>query len=621
MKKNIFLVDNGINIDSLLNEIKKLEQYTIYTLDYDVHKKLEQKKIEHSLGEDILNENDFEKIDQTVIYLTKNCFSKYNKSLLFNEISLPELIEHEFFQYLLQQFLKPQIISKLLQNSEINSVYDFTIYSDFIKQIIDNDIVYHDFQSSQASSLYHDKVIFNFPISSIPLHIELSRETFTKLKKPIQSLIDTIYHLKPSNKQKQNLLLVNFDVIEFENLLLSLNHSNVNYLLLNTRKPAITNQKSLEIVKNSKSKIVNLNDFYTECKSEIISSKNNLEATLSLMFNDDEYFEKYFVIDNISFWSCIKKIFFKICSTRFNESIERISLLKKFYKSYDIALNFLWIDVGQEEKECILVGKQSSIKSVMLQHGRFQTSKIWDKFASFLGQFPAPMLSDKQIVWGDISKKYAMSYNHSEQNLIVGGSPRHDKFFNYTKRKNSTGNIVLATTGTMFLSSDTCTTRSQIRYDDYVKEIYRIVKSLPGKKLIIKSHPSQILRKIVQNLINEIDPSITLIEETNNQKLFNECDIVITFNNSTTCLEAISQHTPVISLQTESWALEDDIAQSDAIVSISKLTDCEYSVKKILEDEDFREKLIKNSIKFLDEYMANQGNASTSIAKILKNLI
>ena len=310
-----------------------------------------------------------------------------------------------------------------------------------------------------------------------------------------------------------------------------------------------------------------------------------------------------------------------MCSTRFTESIERIFLLKEFLTSYDIALNFLWIDVGQEEKECIMMGKQFSIDSVMIQHGRFQTSKIWDKFATFLGQFPRPMLSDKQIVWGETTKKYALSYDHPEKNIIIGGSPRHDKFFNHNEKKSSNGNIILATTGTMFLSADTCTSNSQIRYDDYFREIYRIIKSLNGKKLIVKSHPSQILRKIVQDLINELDTSITLVENTDNQELFSDCDMVITFNNSTTALEALSLGTPVISLQTESWALEDDIAQSDAIVSISNLSDCESSITKILNDSEFRKNLVRNGYRFLSYYMNNQGDASNSVALILKNLI
>ena len=619
MKKNIFLVDNGIDIDLLQKEIKNLSENVIYTLDYDIHKKLERKNIPHNLGEDILVEDDFEKIDQTVIGLTENCFLKYKNSLVVNDIYLPELIEHEFFQYLLQQFLKPYIITKLIHRLEINSLNDFTNYSTFIKNIISNDVEYCFYGSSENLSLYHDKIIFN-PINSIPFHLEISRKTFTKLKKPLQGITDTLYNLKPNPNQKQNVLLVNFDVVEFENLLISLNALNVNYILLNTRKPAITSKKSLQAIKNTNSKIVNLNDFHKNVQSEIISSKQTFQKTLSLMINDD-YFENSFSINGVSFWPSIKQSFFDMCSTRFNESIERIFLLREFFNSFDIALNFLWIDVGQEEKECILIGKKFSIDSIMIQHGRFQTSKIWNKFAKFLGQFPAPMLSDKQIVWGETSKKYALSYAHSENNIIVGGSPRHDKFFKHNEKKSSNGNIILATTGTMFLSADTCTTRSQIRYDDYIKEIYRIVKTLDGKNLIIKSHPSQILRKIVQELINEFDSSIKLVENANNQELFHDCDMLITFNNSTTSLEALSQGTPVISLQTESWALEDDIAQSDAIVSVSTLSDCEQSIKKVLYDSDFRTNLIENGFKFLSNYMSNQGNASSSIALILKNLL
>ena len=97
--------------------------------------------------------------------------------------------------------------------------------------------------------------------------------------------------------------------------------------------------------------------------------------------------------------------------------------------------------------------------------------------------------------------------------------------------------------------------------------------------------------------------------------------MVITFNNSTTSLEAISQSTPVISLQTEHWALEDDIAQSNAIVSISNVSDIEPSIKKIIHDNEFRQNLIKNSSEFLSNYMANQGNSSFKIAELLKNLI
>ena len=90
MKKNIFLVDDGTDIDTLRNAIQNVTAPIIFTLDYNSHKKLERKNIDHLLGDDVLSKEDFEKIDDLVIHITKNCFSKYENSLTFNDISLPE---------------------------------------------------------------------------------------------------------------------------------------------------------------------------------------------------------------------------------------------------------------------------------------------------------------------------------------------------------------------------------------------------------------------------------------------------------------------------------------------------------------------------------------------------
>jgi UDP:flavonoid glycosyltransferase YjiC (YdhE family) len=183
------------------------------------------------------------------------------------------------------------------------------------------------------------------------------------------------------------------------------------------------------------------------------------------------------------------------------------------------------------------------------------------------------------------------------------------------------GMILLATTGTHYISADSCTTGSQIKYDEYIKEVYRIVKSLPGKKLIVKPHPSPVLTKLAENLINEIDPSIRIIKNVELYKLINDCEVLITFNNSTTTLDAISMNKPVISLQTDSYANEDDIAQAGAILSISEIKELENGIKKILYDNDFKKKLMEKSDLFLQKYMKNQGHASESVVEVLSKNI
>jgi len=617
----IFLVQNGTDFSKLENTIKKFPVHTVYSLDYESHKLLERKKITHKIGEDVLTSTDFDAIDLSAINCTKNCFESYKEILTIENIFLAELFEHELFFYLIRQFLNVHVILKVLEKEYTETVIDFTNVGDYVKKITNFKKIKHiHFGIIKPPGLYHDNVRINFNLSKIPINFELSRKTFSRIKKPIQRLTSEIYDLEPNSQNKKNILLLNFDPLQYEELLMEFKKENINFLLLNLRKPAITNKKSLDIIKNSKSKIVDLNKFSKFVKSDIFYAQKNLQNIIEKIFNDDSSFEKLFSVHKFSFWSSIKDQFRDICTSRFQESTERLFLFKKLFSTFDIDTIFVWVEVGQEEKECILMGKFFSIKSVMLQHGRYQTSKKWDKFARFLAYFSSSLLTDKQIIWGEITKQYALSHNHSSNNVLIGGSPRHDKFFNLSSRKNKkTGKILLATTGTMYISADSCTTGSQTKYDEYFKEVYRIVKSLPEKKLVVKPHPGPLLTKYVENLVNEIDPSITVIRNTDLHELINECEVLITFNNSTTALEAISLNKPVISLQTESWANEDDIAQAGAVVSISNIKDCEKEIKKILFDTLFRKQQMDKGSNFLRKYMSNPGKASKSVAEIFKN--
>ncbi len=619
---NIILIENGFDINRFENEYNNLKNTCIFTLDYESHKLLEKKDIPHNIGEEILVNNDYEKIDKLTINFTKNLFLKYKEKLTFETIFLPELIELEFYQYLLIQFLKPLVIFKIIEKhaKKNDTIFNFTIYNDFINSIIKTkpSVACRSFYTKSTNSLYHDKIKFSINIFNKPLHLSISRKTFSKIKNIQNFFLDNFYNFKPDyNSKNKNILLVNFDPIEYQELLLELKNSENNFILLNTRKPVITNLKSLNIVKNADIKISHLEKFSSK---KIYQYKiDKLNKNLNYIFNDYEYFASVFSINGNGFWQCIESSLQRIIYERFTESVIRLSSLKSFFNSFSINKIFVWVDVGQDEKECILIGKQSQIPSLMLQHGRFQTSKIWDKFAQFVGQFPAPLLSDKQIVWGDMVKRYAISHSHLSNNIIVGGSPRHDKFFNQKNTTSKNNTVVLATTGTMFLSADSCTTQSQIKYDDFIIEVCRVIKSLKNFKLIVKPHPSQLLTEYVRNLIHKIDPNILIVEEQNNEKLFRDANLVITFNNSTTCLEAMILGTSVISLQTEDWANEDDIAKSNAITCISKISDCEKMIKEILSENKSEKILSENRKKFLNDYLKNPGTASKFIAEFLKH--
>ena len=82
------------------------------------------------------------------------------------------------------------------------------------------------------------------------MNFELSRKTFSRIKKPIQRLTNEIYDLEPNSQSKKNVLLVNFDPLQYEELLMEFKKENINFLLLNLRKPVITNKKSLDMLRD-----------------------------------------------------------------------------------------------------------------------------------------------------------------------------------------------------------------------------------------------------------------------------------------------------------------------------------------------------------------------------------
>ena len=74
---------------------------------------------------------------------------------------------------------------------------------------------------------------------------------------------------------------------------------------------------------------------------------------------------------------------------------------------------------------------------------------------------------------------------------------------------------------------------------------------------------------------------------------------------------------PTISLQIEKWAEESQIANMNAVLSITKEQDIEDGIIHMINDKDL---INQNGKKFLELYLSNQGHASQTLAKILDTL-
>ena len=622
MNKIIFLLQKESDYSKFQDEIKKYSSPKIFSLDYESHMYLANNHITHEIADNSLLEKDLKQIDDFTLHFIQNWIpQKLQKEFSVNDIFLPDLIEHELFFYLLPIFSTAIILKKIIDKEKPSKIIDLTQFSQFTETLVEDKNQIIKFFPIDKKSFYHDKVSVNFSLMKIPMNLQISRNTFQNIKKITSKLTDKFLDANIKEITKKNILLVNFDPIQYEILLKELKKQEIDLILYNPRKPPITNLKSFNIIKDSACKIFNMYDIEKFLDSEIQIQQEKIKKSLEILFSETIYFENLFKSFHIQFWDSIKISLKKICMEKFNESVKNIIVLTNFFKNYNISLILQWTEVGQEEKECMYVGKSFNVRSFMLQHGRFLTPKKWTKISNFTGHFPQKRISDGQFVWGQLTKEFGLSQDYENKNIILSGSPRHDKFFNSTPKSLQSNKILLATTGAMRLSADTCTTNSQLKHDKFIHEICNIIKKIPNKELLVRSHPSPILTENLKNLIKNIEPKLQLVNNVNLIKLIQNSELVITFNNSTICLDAIALNKPVISLQTDDWSLDEEIVRNNGILSINNVEDCEMYVKKILFDVNFRKTTLKNSKLFLDNYLVNQGTASKSLAKLISDLI
>ena len=76
---------------------------------------------------------------------------------------------------------------------------------------------------------------------------------------------------------------------------------------------------------------------------------------------------------------------------------------------------------------------------------------------------------------------------------------------------------------------------------------------------------------------------------------------------------------PVINLTMTDEKYDFEFVKDNAVLSISNTDDLEASIKKILFDDNFSSKLIKNGQQHLQRYFTNHFSASENLANILLN--
>ena len=617
MTENIILVGENI-FDDVKDQFLKFPRAKIFSLNYLSHKMLEKQNIDHEIGDQFLSDSDFSMIDNFTNNLTKNWFlnNDIQDKLKFESINLGSLIQPEFYQYLLDFVSQIVQVTKILENKTYDNVIAFTKINYFIYELCNkNTISCRLIQSNNSIQLSLDNYKLKFNLFNIPLSIKISRKNYLKIKNIFEKIILKLKNEKNFDNTKKSILLFEFNIENYEDLLNSFSDLNKNILFLNTRRPTIWNFKTFKIMSDKKYSIINLQNFQQFTSTKILIESEKLKNKLKKLWNSKSLLNELFSFNSLTFWPDLENSFINICNERFLESISQILLFKEFLSRTNISTILLWAEPSPEEQELIGLAKSKKINIVYLQHAMAGMEDAFKPQGNLVSHLAHDSQCDKLAVWGEPAKKYGLTYN-STKNIFVTGSPRHDKFFNHNNFSQKKY-VLFATTKPNPLFSKTLTTDSISNFLSFITETCTIFSNLPQKNLILKPHPTPVNTFDVVKIAEKIDSNISITYDSNVLKLLQNCEFLITTNNSTIALEAMMLNKPVISLQTESLALTENVVKYNALLSVSNKEDIKKSVETLFYDKKFKEELLKNAKNYLDDFFSNQGTSSKFLTQLI----
>lgn len=598
------MTDTIVLLDGI-DDVKKLEKYVKDSsikkvcFDYSSYRHLCSSCL---IVEEYFDEKSRNLLDDFAIELTTGWYKNKEiaNSLEIQGINIGYLLELELLPYFFHKLKRFIGVLNVLKKEEPKriitaSLGNFVLATDKIEHI--------NHGTCSDNGLYYDNIEIPVHIGNRAKTLKISRKRYQSIKKIADSIISSVLIKKfdPAKKtDRRNILLVEFNPENYLDLIKDLANQH-NVILLNQRRPAVTNLSSLKIIRSSGCKICHIpQDF---------SANQELSSLWS-----NKAFEGIFSVDSKSFWSCIKNDFTSVIEKRYFELVHKISGVASLFNNAQVDMILDWAHTATEEKIISLLAHEKSIPVITLQHGSYPTN---DNFAKYLPMQPIIPSKNKIAVWGDMMKDYIVKHGGVSDNIIITGSPKHDRFFkNEIKKSNAVLIVVSELYHSNFEGTDT---RTFERLDEYVKQLLVLVRKLSDKEIIVKLRPGQASYDI-QATIDMHQDKILVYKTQDIYDVMQMCDTVISTNFSTAVLDAMILDKPTMTILPEKQGYEQDtIMKSDATITVNNICELESKLKEFLTDENLRQRLVKNGQKMVQKYYVNHGNASAELARSINS--
>ena len=619
----------GTDISDFHTSQLELSKSTVFSFNVHTHKLLEEKGIQHEIGETYLSEEDHYKVfDKTVSYWEWFKHNPAFQELELENVNLLSVLDTaELHQVIIRELYIFLTMKRIIEKTKPEKIITSDHFSSVLKPLVakNNIKIETQLRSNHEFLVPWNQFLMRFNIGKIPISISISRVTYDKIRNFLESVIGKTFGLWLNIKDRKKMILfIEFDPSQYSELIHNLGKNGDKPLFVNRRRPAIWNFKSTGILRKNRCKITSPLQFLThkEKKQAETLSLNFSQKLEKIWSAEAEFLSSFFSIENFTFWPSISEILLKIYKNRMLEYVLLVKFSKKLFEKIDLRSVISLNTMGETEKT-ILNTNKNKIPTVLLEHG---ASDYLPEISRYDVTSGYRNFDDKIAVWNEYQKKYLMeSRKIPEKRIFVVGSPRHDSFFNkeILEKRYSQKTILVAlpAIAEMNFLSDT---QTYIRLEKLLKKIFAVVRNMHDVNLIVKLHPVQDSNnEYIKKLIQKLEPKIPIHQVGSIKKIIELCDVMINIHielmPSTVLLEGLILKKPIINITMLDKFLEFQYVKDNAVLSISDQSDFMKPINDLLYDKELSRKLIDNGQNHVRKFLANPGNASKSLADVLNS--
>ena len=624
----IILITSISDLDQIPNNLLKSNETKIFSFNLEVHLKLKHQKIEHIMADNLLDLEERLKIfDKMAEFRT--WYSKIpNTDFELEGVNLLKILDRNEFQtYLLPILINLVIIKKIIEKEKPTKIVATHQSSKIIQSIIKNqNIDTKFFKTVNNNNLLWDNITAKYNIGGIPLTFTLSRKKYLKIKNTFENLSGLLnnFWFKFDQSKNKSIIFLEFNPQLFSTLFEEMVNYDGNVILINHRRSAIWNKKSIDVIKKSKCKILNLETVLDKYEREQIPFLvDNYSTKIDNLWKNSDILTTVFQIYGCKFLDSIKDTMLKLYSERLFSYISLILSMKKITNQLNIKCIVSLNESGETERTMLEVNKKK-FPSILLEHGfieRNSQTKRYDVLSEHVS------FNDKIVVWGEPKKQWLINeYDVNPNRIVVTGSPRHDAYFSSRlKNKNISQKTILLAPNPLNDINGQSNTTLKLQFNETIKKTLEIIKKFDNVKIIVKLHPIQLQHnEEIKLLIKNLDTSIPIYQWNSVIDTINSVDMVIVLTpeihaTPTMLLESMILGKPIMNVYFNKVIPEYDHIKNNAIFTITNNDDLESNMKKFLFDNNFKNLLQKNADNFVNQFMSNHGTASKKLASFLKS--